>query len=109
MSEFRQELMSAERWIPIRYRDFHDIPRAFVIEDSGELLLFDCPFDDEAGDYSVSYVVIRLDPSANAVVDQPSWTDLSKLGSVIGHVPAADVRFDPTKRVAVSAEVLGSY
>lgn len=61
--------MSSERWIPIRYREFYDIPRAFVIENAGELLLFDCPFDDVADSYGDSYTVIRLDPSAKATLD----------------------------------------
>jgi hypothetical protein len=32
--------------LPIRYRDFYDIPRAFVIEHPGETLFFDCSFDE---------------------------------------------------------------
>ncbi len=41
---------------PIRieaYRDFYDIPRAFVVRlNSGSLLFFDSPFEDYLDDYS---------------------------------------------------------
>ena len=32
-------------WIPIRYRDFYDVPRAVVVEFRGKLYLFDSLFD----------------------------------------------------------------
>jgi hypothetical protein len=38
---------SEAAWIPFRYRDFHDVPRAVVAEYEGDLYLFDCPFDPE--------------------------------------------------------------
>ena len=39
-------------WATIRYRDFYDIPRIFIVTLNGKLFLFDCAFDDEIDDYS---------------------------------------------------------
>ena len=47
----------SEEWNPIRYRDFYDFPRAFVVEHAGELLFFDCLFSDTLDDYGKEYVV----------------------------------------------------
>lgn len=98
--------MSTDRWIPIRYRDFHDVPRAFVIERGGETLLFDCPFDEALDDYPEDYAVVRLDSSAAATLDEGSWRDLASRGTPVGRVPARRVRFDPTRRKAIDAAVL---
>ncbi|HYR12146.1 MAG TPA: hypothetical protein VEQ60_30450 [Longimicrobium sp.] len=98
--------MSTETWIPIRYRDFYDIPRAFVIQRGAETLLFDCPFDDELDDYPEHYTVIRLEPGAAATLDQSSWHGLAGRGLLLGTVPTRQVRFDPTRRTAVDAAVL---
>lgn len=98
--------MNGEPWIPIRYRDFYDIPRAFVIQRGDEAFLFDCPFDDGLDDYAEHYLVTRLTRSAAARVDEPSWQDLASQGSLVGRVAANLVRFDSTRRSAVDAAVL---
>ncbi|HEX2201842.1 MAG TPA: hypothetical protein VHG91_01020 [Longimicrobium sp.] len=98
--------MRDERWIPIRFRGFHDIPRAFTTERGGETLLLDCPFDDALDDYPEHYTVVRLGPSATATLDESSWRDLASRGTPIGRIPTRLVTFDPTRRAAVDASVL---
>lgn len=80
-----------------------------MIENQGEVLLFDCPFDDEADEYPDHYRVVRLDPSELASLDQASWKELAARGSVVGQVSTDRVRFDPTRRAAVHAAILSSY
>ena len=98
-----------EDWLPIRYRDFHDVPRAFVVEHRGQLLFFDCPFDDALDDYPDHYSVIRLPPAASTLVSQASWTGLASEGTVIGRIPVREVRFDPSRRAAIDAAVLTPF
>lgn len=97
--------MNTERWLPIRYRDFYDIPRAFVVENHGETLLFNCPFDEAADDYPDHYTVIRLDQLAITELDG-SWEHLANRGSTIRQIPTSQVRFDPSRRAAVDAASL---
>lgn len=91
-------------WLPIRYRDFHDVPRAFIVEHEGAAYLFDCPFDDEADEYPPYYRVYHLDPAAP--VDAGDWTGLASHGRFIGPIDVAQVRFDETRRAAVDASIL---
>ncbi|MBI3437578.1 MAG: hypothetical protein HY054_02795 [Proteobacteria bacterium] len=42
--------MSSE-WLPIRYRDFWDLPRAFSVDYDGKTYFFDCPFNESIDDY----------------------------------------------------------
>lgn len=92
-------------WLPIRYRDFHDIPRAFVVEHHGQILFFDCPFDDAGDNYPDFYTVLRLDRVTLANLEE-SWENLASLGSKIGKIPTGQVRFDSTRRAAVDAASL---
>jgi hypothetical protein len=48
------------KWVPIRYRDFFDVPRIFIAAYEGARYLFDCPFDDELDYYSDHYRVYQL-------------------------------------------------
>lgn len=91
-------------WLPIRYRDFHDVPRAFVIEHDGAAYLFDCPFDDGADEYPPFYTIYRLAPATP--VDAGDWTGLASHGRLIGRINLRQVRFDETRRKAVDASVL---
>lgn len=93
------------RWLPIRYRDFHDVPRAFVFEHDGTAYLFDCPFDDAADEYPPHYGIYRLDPGVVPPEDG-SWADLASRGRLIGRIGVAEVRFDETRRRAVDASIL---
>lgn len=91
-------------WLPSRYRGFHDVPRAFVVEHEGAAYLFDCPFDAAADEYPPSYSVYRLDPGAP--VDADDWTGLASHGRLIGRIAVTEVRFDEMRRKAVDASVL---
>lgn len=88
----------------IRYRGFYDVPRIFVVTAAGATYLFDCPFDDELDDYRDRYAVYRL--SADVIPERGSWDGLPGRGVLLGEVPVAEVRFDPTRRQAMDAAVL---
>ncbi len=65
-----------DKWFPIRYREFYDFPRAFVVEHENDLLLFDCPFSDDLDDYPTEFTVYRVDDELRARIDSLSWTGL---------------------------------
>ena len=94
-------------WIPIRYRDFYDFPRAFLVVHGGATYFFDCPFDEEAEDYSDTYRVYRL-PSGSVPEDGASWHGLERLGRLVGQIDVEHVRFDETRRAAVDDSMLRS-
>lgn len=94
-----------ECWLPIRYRDFYDIPRAFVVERAGDLLFFDCPFSQALDDYGEEYTVYRVQDELRDRIDLISWTDLGNQSECIGVVPTKAVKFDATKRRAIIADV----
>jgi len=94
-------------WIPIRYRDFHDVPRAIVAEHDGSTIFLDCPFDDLADEYPDVYRVYRLDPARATGLGERSWVDLANDGRLIGEIPVDRVRFDATKRAAIDDAVFG--
>lgn len=93
------------KWVPIRYRDFYDFPRAFVVEKSGDLLFFDCPFNDGLDDYEADFTVFKISDEFRDKVDDPSWKDLRRHATRVGRVPTKAIRFDETKRQAVDSEV----
>jgi hypothetical protein len=97
--------MNNLQWVPIRYRDFYDFPRAFIAERSGELLFFDCPFNDALDDYENEFTVFKVKEQFRGKVDEPSWKDLRRYADRVGVVPTGAVKFDETKRQAVKAEV----
>lgn len=92
-------------WLPIRYRDFYDVPRMLIVEYVGHLYLFDAPFDDEADEYSDRFTVYRLPDESRSKVELDSWAELPGDGEAIGQVPMEDVEFDETKRQLMSAHV----
>jgi hypothetical protein len=93
----------SDGWLPIRYRDFYDIPRAFVVEQAGELLFFDCPFSETLSDYPENYTVYRLNPELKDRLDTMSWADLASQSECRGLIPTKSVRFDATKRAMIDA------
>ena len=92
-------------WLPIRYRDFYDIPRAVVVEYADKLYLFDCLFDYDIDDYADEYAVYVIPDELMNEIDRMSWTDLGHRSKRIGAVPAALVEFDATRRRAVNKRV----
>jgi len=97
-----------DRWLPIHYRDFYDVPRAFVLEYHGELLFFDCPFSDVLEDYGDRYLVFKIPEELRERIDTISWTDLGNRSERIGAVLVSAVEFDETKRKGVKADVFES-
>jgi hypothetical protein len=91
--------------IPIRYRDFHDVPRAFVVERTGSLYFFDCAFDDQIDQYPDRYKVYRLDAALSPKLDFGSWETLATKGRLIGEVLVRRLQFDPTHRAAVDDSI----
>ena len=94
-----------DKWIAMRYRDFYDLPRAFIVEFEGELLFFDCPFNDETDDYATEFTVYRVDGSLREQIDTMSWVGLCAHGQRVGAVPVGVVEFDETRRKAVNSAV----
>jgi len=94
-----------EQWVPIRYRDFYDFPRAFMVERGGDLLFFDCPFRDAFDDYGEEYTVFCIKDELRDRAGQMPWTDLVGHSDRIGVVPTKAVKFDETRRRAINADV----
>ena len=99
--------MSVMSWLPMKYRDFYDVPRAFVAEREGQLYFFDCPFDTVADDYPEYFTVYLLPNELAMELDTISWESLASRGHEIGRVPAKSVSFDPTKRRLVNDGIFG--
>lgn len=98
--------MSSGIRLPIKYRDYYDIPRAVVVEYEGNIYLFDCPFDSEIDEYGGDYHIYRLSSSFRHNLDDLDWSKLSEEGEQIGRVPVEMVEFDSTKRKYIDSEVL---
>ena len=89
--------MNQGTWLPLRYRDFHDVPRLVAVEYRGRVYLLDSPFDDAIDDHSEHYTVFRLPASAVARLDDGSWEGLPHLAEEISRVRVPDVEFDEPK------------
>ena len=92
-------------WLPIRYRGYWDFPRIFLVRESNRLYLFDCAFDHDLDEYPDHFTVYLLPDISDA--DTPAdWTTLlGRAVRTLGDVPVSAVRFDPTRRAAVAADV----
>ncbi len=95
-------------WIPIAaYRDFYDVPRAFLVEPKPHLLLFfDCPFDEAMDDYPPSFQIYAIE--GLNIGDLPeNWKHLYSLSKKrVGQVPLTSLRFDSTRRREVLVDGL---
>lgn len=91
--------------LPIRYRGFWDVPRIFLARHANRLYLFDCPFSEQLDDYPDDFTVYLLPEIPDAAIPT-DWTTLPERAvQKVGEVPVSAVRFDPTKRAAISADV----
>ena len=93
-------------WQPIAYRDFFDVPRAFIVEHRGSHLYFLCKFDDTVDEYATEYRVHRLAGSRAPMRDDESWDHLEQDAEFLGVVAVGDVAFDETRRRAIDDRVL---
>ena len=97
--------MTTGTWLPMRYRDFYDVPRLVAVEYHGRVYLFDSPFDDRLDDYADEYAVYRLPKAEVASLDNPSWEGLVAASEQIGTVKVSDVTFDETGRACLNDSV----
>jgi len=97
-----------ETWLPIRYREFWDVPRSFLVRFRGRLFLFESLFDDALDDYPPRYKV-HLMPDLAEDELKGSWEHLSRRSvGWLGEVPVQSVKFDPTLRREIHADIFGS-
>jgi hypothetical protein len=91
--------------LPIRYRGYWDVPRIFLTRYRGHLYLFDCPFSETLDDYPDVYAVYLM-PEIPDDETPTDWTTLPpRATAYLGEVPVKAVRFDPTRRQTIGAEV----
>lgn len=92
------------------YRDFWDFPRLFIIElNDGNLLLFDCKFNDETEDYDDVFQVYLIPPIGDEEM-LGSWANLSmKAIRYVGEVGINELRFDDTKRKYIDDAILDFF
>lgn len=96
-------------WPTISYRDFHDIPRAVVVDWRGVLYLLDCLFDYDADEYESTYTVYTLPDELRETVEQISWTDLCHRGQRVGELATSDVEFDTTRRRSLNPKIFERF
>ena len=84
-----------EKWIDVlAYRDFWDQPRIFFVRYEGNLILFDCAFDEDTEDYPDTYTVYRM-PELTEAECQGSWAGIARRAiECLGIVPLSMVRFE---------------
>jgi hypothetical protein len=91
---------------PIRYREFWDVPRVFLVAHRGRLFLFDCPFDEAAEDFPEVYRVYVLPPLGEEEL-AGSWDKLSaRAVSYLGEISIKQVGFDASKRQTIDTALL---
>lgn len=98
--------MLVNNWVPIQYRDFHDVPRLIALARGGQWFLLDSSFSDTKDEYEDFYRVLRVREADVALLSTPDWRDIVARAEVMGTVPVAEVEFDQTKREAMRASVL---
>ena len=95
--------------VEIRYRDFYDFPRMFVVADAANLYLFDGSFDDNLDDYPPEYNVFLM-PELTEAELAGSWAHLpTRAVRHLGRVPVSAVVFDATRRQSVDRDVIRRF
>src|SRR4051812_31790045 len=97
------------RSVPIRYRDFWDVPRIFLAEHRGQRFLFDCPFDEDTEDFPHHYHVYLLPALTEDewAVSWESWR--GRAIRCLGVVPIKSVLSDAPRRTEVGTELLDDF
>ena len=93
-------------WLPIQYGEFHDIPRAFVVNDDGNSYFFDCAFSDAIDDYPDDFIVYKLSKKVSLDRSDLPWRELHSHGERVGTIRVQNVFFDDSKRKAVRGDVV---
>lgn len=91
--------------LPIRYRDFYDVPRAFLVERAAKVYFFDSPFDEQLDEYAKTYTVYRLDGTITDFTDSRDWNSSALSGTIVGKVLVKDVHFDSSLRNSIDDAV----
>ena len=95
-------------YVPIVYRDFHDVPRIFIASLDQQRFLFDCPFDRAMNEYSAAYEVYSL--KDDFVAPDGSWDALvGEATEHLGSVSVTSVQFDPTARRCIRRNLLERF
>jgi hypothetical protein len=90
----------------LHYRDFWDVPRMFFVRHRDQLLLFNCPFDEQAEDFLDEYRVSTMPELTEAELGG-SWVDLPQRAiQHLGAIPITRVNFDPTRRNSIETRLL---
>jgi hypothetical protein len=98
-----------KRWRQIKYRDFYDIPRIFLVPGDDRFFLFDCPFDSGDDEYGKTFKVYLM-PNLPDEILAGSWEDLAaKAERLLGEVPTSEVQFDSTLRQEINANILARF
>jgi hypothetical protein len=81
----------------------------FFVRHQGQVLLFDCPFDEDTEDYPDDYRVYVM-PEIGELDLSASWMQLPlKALRTLGVVAVADVAFDSTRRSAIDPAILDRF
>lgn len=93
-------------WLDIiEYREFHDIPRIFLVKRNGKLYFFDCPFDDDLDEYRSEYSVYEMPEFWGELPED--WNSMpGQATKNVGSVKVESVTFDPSKRKRIDATEL---
>jgi hypothetical protein len=110
--------MTENRWLPIYYSGFWDVPQAFLTTSPIDDLFFFWrgDFDDELDDWPLTYKVYRvtnvtmIDDMIERRKDYPDLITIKNIpllveNELVGEVPVKGVIFDPTVRKFVHASV----
>jgi hypothetical protein len=98
--------MSDRRWIPIRYRDFWDVPRIFLAQDGAQSYLFDCNFDEATGDYPDTYKVYTIPTITDESLPKDWDLLLPMVTAYLGEIPLQRVQFDASRRRFIDPTIL---
>ena len=86
--------MAMPDWHNIKYREYHDVPRAIVASRGNETFFFDCRFDETIDEYPDHYRVYLMPPLGNDQVSG-SWESLELLAiKELERIPIRELPFD---------------
>ena len=77
------------------------MPRFVIVEADARVLLLDSSFDAVLDDFAPDYTVYQL-PATVLESLGDDWTNLSLGGRLLGTIRVSEVRFDDSRRKAVS-------
>jgi len=95
-------------WCPITYYEFYDVPRLFVVERRGRVVVFDCPFDDDEDEYVTQYAVYCFSELPESVLNGAYLSAVLSGKEPFGRVAVDAVVFDDSRRKAIDDYVLNA-